>query len=341
MFMDKLAKKVLNTIRRQQLIPQGSDVICGFSGGGDSVCLLSVLSELKAVLQIRLQAVHINHELRGQEADADEAFCRAFAESRGIAFTAVHVHVKQLVQKEGLSVEEAARILRYQALEKTAGSGGLIAVAHHADDQAETILMNLLRGTGLKGMAGMEPKRGRVIRPLLEVGKEEIQSYLERNELSYVTDSSNLSDDYTRNRIRHELLPAMKNINEQACLHLLKTGRAARQAQDYLEREAQQWLFENSSTGEGIIRFSRKKLKDRPQIFRSYVIIGALRELNTGLKDWGEVHIAEIDEALGGPKGIHLDLPDGFSAENTYEEIIIRKGSHYGKTELHDQNADF
>jgi len=332
--MEKLSSEVLKTIRREELIPAGSRVITGFSGGADSVCLLTVLWGLKALLSCEITALHVNHGLRGKEAVRDEDFCRGFCEERGIPFKAVTVDVGGLVKEQGLSTEEAARILRYEALEKEAGENGLIAVAHHAGDQAETILLNLLRGTGLKGLAGMEYKRGRIIRPLLSVEREEILGFLSGNGLPHVEDSTNAENDYARNRVRNVILPELAKINSKASAHLMEAGQKAAGALSYIEGQAKEYADANvrvSPDGSEVF-IPRKKLKDEPQILRRYVIIESLRRLGLPLKDWGDAHIADMDRLACGPRGKHLDLPGYITAETTDTEIIIRKGNSEWKT---------
>jgi len=326
--MDKVSADVLKTIRNKELIPAGSRVIVGFSGGADSVCLLSVLLGLEALLGCEIRAMHVNHGLRGAEARRDEAFCETFCRERNVPFQTVTVDVNGLVKEKGLSTEEAARILRYEALEKAAGKDGIIAVAHHAGDQAETILLNLLRGTGLKGLSGMEYKRGGIVRPLLALTREEIDGYLQENGLPHVTDSTNAVNEYARNRVRNVILPEMEKINPKASLHLMEAGEKAAEALAYLETQAADWARENIkvSTETGDV-FIPRKIKEEPQILRRYVIIESIRRLGIPLKDWGDAHIADIDRLAGGPKNKHLDLPGFTKAETTPAGIIIRKGS--------------
>ena len=336
--MEKQSSEVLKTIRREELIPAGSRVTVGFSGGADSVCLLAMLWELRALLECDVRALHVNHGLRGEEAERDQEFCRSFCEARNIPFRAVRVDVNGLVKEQGLSVEEAARQLRYEALQAEAGADGIIAVAHHAEDQAETILLNLLRGTGLKGLSGMEYRRGNIVRPLLGTGREQILSYLAENGLPHVTDSTNADNDYARNRLRNVILPEMEKINSKALVHLQEAGRKAAEALEYLEREAADYADRNVQVfpERGEVSLPRKKLKEEPQILRRYVIIESLRRLGIPLKDWGDAHIADIDRLLGGPRGKHLDLPGFASAETDTEVIILRKAVNHGKLQYQD-----
>lgn len=327
--MDKLTNRILSTVRKEELIPEGAHVTVGFSGGADSVCLLSVLWSVRRLLSCTVEAVHVNHNLRGEEARRDQEFCREFCREREIPFRAVSVDVEALCRKEGLSVEEAARKLRYEALCGEAGSSpdgteSLIAVGHHADDQAETILLNLLRGTGLRGFSGMSARRDNIIRPLLYVRKEEILQYLSRNGLSYVTDSTNLSNDYTRNRIRNCILPELRELNENVSGHLIAAGKAAEEADAYLRKEAAGWIsaHEVKISAESA-EIPRKILKEEMSILRRYVIIEVLRMLGIPLKDWGETHILSVDSALFGHAGSHVDLPCGVKAENTRNMLVI------------------
>ncbi|MDO4488997.1 MAG: tRNA lysidine(34) synthetase TilS [Eubacteriales bacterium] len=331
--MDRFSNRVLKTIREENLIPEGSFVRVGFSGGADSVCLLSVLFGLKSLLKINIEAVHVNHNLRGEEALRDEAFCRSFCGERGIPFRAVGVDVEGLVHEKGLSTEEAARILRYEVLleeslpEADADGKFLLAVAHHADDQAETILLNLIRGTGLTGLKGMSFKRDNIIRPLLNESREEILKYLRKNDISFVTDSTNTENDYARNAIRNLVLPELKKLNSRAAEHIVGSGAIAGEADEVLRLSAADILEEvKGACNEKEIQIKRKLLQSYNGIERRYVIIEALKNLGVPLKDWGECHIGDIDKALFGCSGYHLDLPYGVKTQNTYDMIIIRKG---------------
>ena len=365
MEMNKFEKHILEYIRTHEMVRRGDLVLAALSGGPDSVCLLSVLVSLRKVLGIRLHAVHVHHGLRGAEADRDEAFCRELAARMDVPFDSIRVDVRTLVRERGLSEEEAARDLRYAAmqglLEKISGAGseasagrpgvkagtvcgGHIAVAHHADDQAETILLNLLRGSGLKGLTGMQPVRGDVIRPLLETGRAEILRYLEEKGLASCLDRTNLDNDYTRNYLRNEILPRMQEgINRRSSEHIAAAGRMIAQAEAFLEETARslpgviriefspqppedeiQLSGTKDSAQPAAVALQRRILKEKPQILRRYVIIEGLKQLGVPLKDWGEAHYSEIDEALAGHTGLHLDLPGGVCADNTREETILR-----------------
>ena len=206
-----LKNSVKNTIERYSMINKGDTVIAAVSGGADSVALLYVLYSLKDELGFSLAACHVNHNLRGEESDSDERFVRRMCRFLDIPLYVASIKVNDLRQKHD-SLEECARRLRYEFFDSIS-RGKLIATAHTASDNCETILINMVRGTALSGICGIPVKRDNIIRPLLYNTREDIERYCVKNSLDYVTDSTNLSDDYTRNKIRHKVVPLLKEIN--------------------------------------------------------------------------------------------------------------------------------
>ena len=219
--------KISNTAKKYNMIKSGDTVVCGLSGGADSVCLLLSMKELSAELDFSVEALHVNHCLRGAESDRDEQFCRDLCQWLNVPFTAVSCDVKGYSHKNGLSCEEAARELRY-GIFREYSRGKLLATAHNADDNLETMLLNLIRGTGLKGIAGIPPVRENIIRPLIEASRLEIEEYLQKHGQDFVTDSSNLTDDYTRNKIRHKIIPLMKELNGSITQTTVRTAEVLR-----------------------------------------------------------------------------------------------------------------
>lgn len=218
--------KVEKYIATNKLLKPEGKVLVGLSGGADSVALLIVLTRLG----YDCEAMHCNFHLRGAESDRDEQFVKQLCERTGTALTVVHFDTAGYAKDKGISIEMAARELRYTAFEerRTACGAESIAVAHHRDDSAETLLLNLIRGTGIKGLRGIQPKNGHIVRPLLCVGRTEIIDYLKWRDEDFVTDSTNLTTDYTRNKIRLELLPLMAEINPSVLESLSATaGRVA------------------------------------------------------------------------------------------------------------------
>lgn len=226
-----LLRAAADTIRRFAMLRPGERVLVALSGGADSVSLLLVLQKLG----YEVRAFHLNHCLRGAESDRDEAFCRALCAERGVPLNVGRCDIAALSQ--GKAVEETARRERYRLLEQAA-EGDKIATAHTADDNLETVLFHLVRGSGAKGVSGIPPVRGAVIRPLLFAERREIEAFLRENGQDYVTDSSNLSDDYTRNRLRHSVLPVLRGINEQAAQAALRLGEQLRQDEACLDRKS-------------------------------------------------------------------------------------------------------
>lgn len=223
--------------KQYNMFPEGCKVVCGLSGGADSVCLLLSLTELKERLGIsEISALHVNHCLRGEESDRDENYCRNLCGKYGIEFKAVKCDVKEYSEKFRLSTEESARILRYGIFSENS-HGKIIATAHNANDNLETVIHNLSRGTALKGLCGIPPVRDNIARPLLTVSREEIENFLETRNISFVTDSTNLSDDYTRNKIRHNVLPMLENINASLIKTSARTLEVLRLENSFIEEE--------------------------------------------------------------------------------------------------------
>lgn len=203
--------KVKSTIDKYSMLKHGDTVAVGVSGGADSMCLLHILSKIRDEYDIILRIVHINHGIRGEEAERDEEFVRSYCEKNGLEFVPFHVDVPKLSKTLKLSEEECGRNIRYQCFSSLGTDK--IATAHTMSDSAETVLFNLTRGTGVKGLSGISKVRGNIIRPLIECTRQEIEAYCRENGLSFVTDSTNNEDDYTRNKIRHSVIPVLKEIN--------------------------------------------------------------------------------------------------------------------------------
>ena len=208
-----LEQKALCALRQYSLFSQGDRIAVGVSGGADSVALLRFLAALRPQFGWDLVVCHIHHGLRGAEADRDECFVRALAEQLGLPCAVSRIDAAALALRDHISVEEAGRTARYAFFAQTAGEGGRIATAHTLDDSIETVLMNLVRGTGLRGLCGIPRIRGNIVRPLLDCTRVEVEDYLGALGQPYCTDSTNLTDDYTRNRIRHDILPRLCALN--------------------------------------------------------------------------------------------------------------------------------
>ena len=234
--------KVISTIEKYRMLDINDRVTVGFSGGADSVCLLHILHTLKDRYNLELTACHVNHMLRGEEADRDEKFCRDFCDKYGIKLVVLRVDVAKIAEEKKESVELCARKIRYSFFEECAGPSGKIATAHTLSDSLETTLFNMMRGTALKGLCGIPEKRGNIVRPLIELTRREIEEYCKENELYYVTDSTNNADEYTRNRIRHKIIPQMQVESNSLYTGYLSMHRALSRDEDFLSGFADEIL---------------------------------------------------------------------------------------------------
>ena len=238
---------VLSAIRKYNMIEKGDVIVVGFSGGADSVCLLHFLSIVKDDYDIVLKAVHVNHNIRGEEAERDENFAREFCQKLGVEVISFSVDVPSLAEERGFSEEECGREVRYDCFRKV--KCNKIAVAHTLSDSAETLIFNLTRGTGIKGLCGINPVRDNIIRPLIYCSRQDIENYCKKHSLSYVTDSTNLSNDYTRNKIRNEVIPVLKSINPSFEKSISRLINNAENENAFMEQTARK-LMSDSREGD-------------------------------------------------------------------------------------------
>lgn len=311
----------------------GGRVVAAVSGGADSVCLLALLRELFSRGEIELRAVHVHHGLRGEEADRDARWVEELCRFMKVPCQVFYENVRDFAAEEKLSEEEAGRMLRYRRLQEAAeawegrepGPTVLIAAAHHQEDQAETILHNLCRGSGLRGIGGMEKRRGRLIRPLLEESREEIVNWLGHKGLSYCQDSTNASDHYTRNRIRSHLIPVIRReVNEKGVENIVRMGQMAALADDFLEQEAARWL-EGSASGEEELFLPKEEFGRLHKILQLYVVRLALVQVMGGQRDLTGLHVWETLQLFDKQTGRRILLPGGFGARREYGGIRIGK----------------
>ena len=263
--------KIIEFIEKHRMVAQGETVLAAVSGGADSVCMLHVLLDLSKTLDFSLCAAHFNHMLRGEEADRDEAFVKSLCEELEIPFYSERGDVSGFAKSHGKSTEEAARIMRYAFLQDTAEKTGAakIATAHNADDNAETVILNLVRGTGLTGLRGIPPTRDNIIRPILCITRQEVEAYLSSRGIEYVTDSSNLEDVYSRNKLRHHVMPVLQELNPRISESILRTGDLLRQDEEYLCCEAEKIINENAIGN----RIKASVLSALPKSISSRVIV--------------------------------------------------------------------
>lgn len=338
-------EKVRTYVKEHRMLKEKDTIIAGISGGPDSVCLFYMLLDLAREYDAAVVAVHVNHGIRGEEAEADEAFVRNLCREKKVVLEVFNIDVRRLAAEEGLSQEEAGRLARRRAFEEAAGKyqAGRIALAHQKNDNAETLLLNLARGTGLRGMGGIRPCAGRYIRPLLCVSREEIEAYLEKNHISYCMDATNYEDTYTRNRIRNHILPYMeKQINPKSTDHLCRAAEQMRLLWEYIEQKVLdaslscvRWQ-KREGRKEAVI--SAEKFGKTEEILRLYLLRYVLEQVSGRKKDLEMIHMKELERLFDKQVGKQLDLPYGMRAARCYEEVRITSAGGSGK-KMQEQTA--
>ena len=322
-----MQKKVWEYIQQYNMIQKGDRIAAGISGGADSVCLFFLLLELKEKAGIEFAAVHVNHMLRGEEADRDEAFVRRLCRHHGILCRVYSFPIGDIAREEKLSLEEAGRIRRYQAFEAFAQEWGAdkIALAHHQNDCAETMLYNLARGTGISGPCSLSSLRNSLFRPLLCMNREEIEQYLEERQISYCEDSTNRDTEYSRNYIRHHILPGMQlHINEKAAEHMAAASKDLAEIWDYLEKCTKEIYGKQvKALGERLL-VSDELSREEP-LFQKQVIKRCLEEAAGTKKDFTRVHVQSVLELWEKDTGKSVNLPYGLVAQRTYRGVQLRK----------------
>lgn len=323
-----MLRKIDEFIEKQNMLASDDVVVAGVSGGADSMCLLCVLNRWRKKLGFSLVVVHVNHGLRGATADAEEEEVKMVCAQAGIPFEAYHVNVRAMAEKEKLSEEEAGRICRRRAFEETMKTykGTKIALAHHKNDNAETFLFHLARGSRLPGLGGMKPVNGCYIRPLLCVSRKEIEAILEREEVTYCIDESNQTDDYSRNRIRNHVIPYLEEqINKQTVEHVNQTMEYLRRVQEYLEAQVEiLWKKSVTESASGSLKVS-SEIQHEEGILREILLKQMLVKVAGEEKDLTEKHVKALEELLEKQVGRCMDFPYQISAVRTYDGIELRR----------------
>ena len=297
-----MLNKLLAFIRRYDMVSAGDKIVCAVSGGADSVAMLFAFYLLKEKLGITLSAAHFNHHLRAEESDRDEAFVRAFCDRYDIPLTVGAARVQP--GKKGL--EAAARDARYAFLNTLPGK---IATAHTADDNAETVLMHLVRGTGLKGLGGITPVRGKLIRPMLGITRSDVEAFLQEYYVNYIEDSSNAADDFLRNRLRHHVMPVLKGENPRLAENLSALALRLRQDEQCLSRQADFETLPEVAV-----------LKSMDPALRSRALEAFLKR--SGVKEPEESHICQAEALVFSEKpSAKASFPGGITISRCYDRL--------------------
>lgn len=311
---------------RNQLFREGEGVVVGLSGGADSVFLLWLLVRFRERWKLRLQAVHINHGIRGDEAFRDEEYAVSFAESLGVPCRAERADIPFLAKVWKMTEEEAGRSFRYQCFEKIREELRFdkIAVAHHRDDQAETILFQLLRGSGLRGLGGMRPQRGRIVRPLLETGRLEIERVLKEKGIPFCTDATNGQDMYARNLIRNRVMPYLREkIQPMAAEHIAGTGAQLQEVMEYIDWQRDRTYDEIVQRDASGIIVDAGIFLDIPSVIGRELILKMIQELSGKRQDITSAHVEAVASIFQGETGKRYMLPYGLVAEKSYDKLKL------------------
>ena len=317
-----IEKRVREYIEKHRMIASGDRALIGLSGGADSAALFHILRKLQKSLDFRLLAVHVNHGLRGAEAARDQEFVENLCKECDVPFTCLYMPVREMAARRKIGLEEAGREARREAFREWAKKWrcNKLALAHHKNDQAETMLHHLARGTGLSGLAGLSPTDGFCIRPLLCLERREIEHYLQEEGFAHVEDSSNREDAYTRNRIRHGILRDLeRQVNGKAVDHMAQTAKILRQTDAYLKGQGRALLE----------RYGKRELFLEEAFFYEeavpvyYGLRGFLDENFHGGKDIGYGHYARLMDWIHMPVGKVLQLPHGIRVQRGYDGLLF------------------
>ncbi|GAB4389553.1 MAG: tRNA lysidine(34) synthetase TilS [Thermodesulfovibrionales bacterium] len=319
-----LLKKVSSTIKKHSMLCGDETVLVGLSGGPDSVCLLVALRKLFPGL--KLHALYIDHGLRPGETPGEIAFCRGLCETVGAEFSTREADVRGLAEESGMGKQEAARELRYHILEAEAlrMKATRIALGHNLDDQVETFFMRVLRGTGPRGLMAIPPVRGKIIRPLVDTGRTEIEGFLREEGVGHVVDSSNLAEDYLRNRIRHRLMPVLRELDPGVMDTLGRTMEIIREEERHMEVAVTKALMKIiTRKGKQFIELFSVPLESMDRVILRRVLRRAVEE-TAGLRGIGFTHVEDIIElASRGRPGDRITLPRGIRAVKKYSTLLI------------------
>lgn len=327
---DTMINKVLDYVKENKMLKPGDKVVLGVSGGADSVCLFFAFLEIKKIYDLELYVAHVNHGMRGIDARKDAIYVEELCKSHGIQFILVNENVTEIAKRESISLEEAGRNVRYDAFNNILRRFGAnkIAIAHNSDDLAETVLFNLFRGTGLKGLAGISPVRDNIIRPLLCVSRKQIEEYLDERNITYCTDLTNLETDYTRNKIRLKVLPYIsENINENVKEHIVQTSVMIDETLSYIETSAYDCFKKIVKEKDGQYSIHMDGFRAENIVIQKMIIRKVIECLAGKLKDITSEHVNMVLSLIHRETGKRVNLPYSIVAKRGYEEIFIFIGS--------------
>lgn len=336
-----LLEKTWDYITAYRLIRPGEKILVGFSGGADSLCLLLLLQELGKRHGFFVEAVHVNHQLRGSESDGDQMFAEAVCNRLEVRIHCFSVPVEAFARETGMGIEEAGREARLKIFRQCMEECGAvrIALAHHKSDQAETVLFRMARGSSLGGLSGIRPLQDRVIHPLLFAEKEEILAELAERGEDYRTDSSNLTDHYTRNSIRNRLLPLLEErVNARSIGHIADAAEDIAEA-DLLMRDMAEVIAGRCIICRETEVLVKPELLKEPAILQRYVLMDALAGISGSRKNLGREQIRQMQDLLQGKTGREYALPGRLEAVRFSEGLVLRKKEETGSISAEEKTG--
>lgn len=310
-------------IEENGMLQKGDRVTVGVSGGADSVCLIFVLMRLREEYDLSLSVVHVMHGIRGDEAVRDRDFVQALCQKYGLPFECIEKDVPAIASLNRMSIEEAGRMVRYEVFENAGGDR--TAVAHNADDMAETVLFNLFRGSSIRGLSGIPAVSGRIIRPLLCMPRRQIEEYLKENGLEFVVDSTNFDNDYSRNKIRNIILPMAREVNFRAADHINGTAYDLQKTDEFLYGLTKKAYERYVSKSAGSAGIDVKAAAELHEVILKRLIYMVIGELSGAKKDVSRVHVEDTVRLFSMQSGRKLSLIYGLSAQRCFDSVIIRK----------------
>lgn len=323
-----MLQKIIETIKGNAMFNKGDKIIVGVSGGPDSMCLLHILNTLRNTYFIDIVAAHLNHGLRGKDADEDEEYVKKFCEKNNIEFYSKRVNIDELSNTWGISSEMAGREARYSFFQELFRKldANKIAIAHNANDQCETILMRIIRGTGLEGLEGIKPVRdGIYIRPLIKITRDEIEDYCDKNNINPRIDKTNLENIYSRNKVRLELIPYIKeNFNSHIIEVVNRLGENIKVDNDFMEKKSKEFFGKYCIVAPNKVKIKSEAFNEHKALL-SRMIRKAFEVVKGNLVNLERVHVEYVISLQGGNTGKEIELPGGIRALNNYGEIILRK----------------
>lgn len=337
----QIEEKVKKFIINNDLIKKDERIMIALSGGSDSVCLFHILNKLKMSIGFELFAFHLNHNIR-QEAKHDELFVKKLCEEYGIKLFLESIDIPKIRTKENLGLEELSRKIRYDLINKISTENNIdkTATAHHLLDHSESIILNMVRGSGIRGLRGIGIKNGNIIRPMLVLSKDEILDYIKENNLEYVTDKTNFDTDYSRNNIRHNVLPHLKEVNNNAFMHFFELSMVAEEIEDLLNELSKKVKFYHEKNG---VYIFINDFIDLNKAVKKQVLFNMLRSIKV-TKDISSKHVNKIIDLISKNKTtFDLNISNDIIVKRRYDKLYFEYNNQKRKEEIYInvENKDY